>query len=711
MKRLAILTTLSLTLIAIVWWTQRAPQPGLIVLISIDTLRADRLPIYGYRAGRTPALDGLATEAVVFDRAYAHAPQTLPSHTSMLTGQLPFEHGVRDNLGFTLGAGATTVQSLLSSAGYRTAAFVSSFVLRPDTGLAQGFDTYDATLPPSATDRSPGQVQRGGMQTFEAADRWLTALDRDQAFLFFHIYEPHKPYTPPPTITGLTDPYDGEVAYADQIVGRLLDRLRALGRYDDALIVVTADHGEGLGDHGEEEHGLFLYDEVMRVPLIVKLPGQEHGGRRSNVPVQHIDLMPTLLAAHGVATPAGRLGRDLGPVLRGEGSIASTGIYAEALYARYHFGWSELLSLTDERYRYIDAPREELYDLERDPRERTNVAGDRAQIALAMRAGLQTLTRDRALEAPAAVSDADRQRLAALGYVGTQTTTTARDGAALPDPKDKAHILRLYREAVDHLSASRLADGARVLDVILKEDPGMTDVWSQYATTLVRMGQLERAYAAWREVVERKPDEPSGLLGAAAVLVSLQRYDTARTYAELAITRAPEAAHQALANIALQQGKNEQALAEAAAAEKADPTLPMTLMVRGLIAYNDGRYADAVPLLQQARERFATRPLQPADLHFFIGDALARLERYGEAEPLLREELRLYPHSIRASTGLAMLMAATGRPAEADRALTDLMRAVPAPQTFETAANLYTMFGLTERAAAVRRAMATQFGR
>lgn len=711
MKRVALFTTLALALVAGWWWITRTPQSGLIVIISIDTLRADRLPIYGYARGRTPALDALANDAVVFDRAYAHAPQTLPSHTSMLTGQLPFEHAVRDNLGFTLASGAVTMPGLLSQAGYATAAFVSSFVLRPDTGLSQGFNTYDATLPASATDRSPGQVQRPGLQTFDAADRWLSTLQGDRAFVFFHIYEPHKPYAPPPPFDTLDHPYDGEVAQADHVVGRLLDRLKALDRYDDALIVVTADHGEGLGDHGEEEHGLFLYDEVMRVPLIVKLPGQAHAGRRATVPVQHIDLMPTILAAAGIAAPQGLRGRDLAPVLRNTGSVAPAGIYAEALYARYHFGWSELLSLTDERYRFIEAPRVELYDLERDPGERSNVAGERAQITAAMRAGLAALTTDRALDQPTAVSDADRQRLAALGYVGTQSGTNNRTGSTLPDPKDKAHILRMYREAVDHLSAVRLPEGARLLETILKEDPGMTDVWSQYATTLVRMGQLEAAYGAWREVVQRKPDEPSGLLGAASVLVSLQRYDTARTYAELAITRAPDAAHQALANIALQQGDNDRALAEAAAAEKADPSLPMTLMVRGLVAYNAGRYAEAVPLLQQARERFAARPLQPADLHFFIGDALARLERYQDAEPMLREELRLYPHSIRAHTGLAMLMAATGRTLDADRVLVNLLRLVPAPQTYDTAADLYAMFGLADRASAVRTDKRTRFGR
>jgi len=611
---------------------------------------------------------------------------------------------LRDNLGFTLRDDVVSLPELLSQAGYQTGGFVSSFVLRAETGIAQGFATYDAQFSAAASDRSPGQVQRPGLQTLEATDRWLDTLLGPRAFAFFHIYEPHKPYAPPAAYQGLADPYDGEVAYSDEIVGRLLASLKRRGLYDHATIVITADHGEGLGDHGEEEHGLFLYDEVMRVPLLVKLPGAQAGGSRRAEPVQHIDLMPTITAIAKVETPSGLRGRNLMPLLEGTGTIAPQGIYAEALYARYHFGWSELTSLTDERYKFIQAPREELYDLEQDPDERTNLIADRSPAAAALRTALASLVANRTIDAPSAVSDADRQRLAALGYVGTQTTAPASSTNALPDPKDKAHVLQMYREAVDHLSALRFVEGADGLAAILTQDPNMTDVWSQYATTLVRLGRLPEAYRAWREVVTRKPDEPSGLLGAASVLVSLNQLEDARTYAELAIPRAPAAAHQALANIALTQGRDDEAVRQAGLAEQADPTLPLTLMVQGLLQYNRGDYGAAVPLLQQARTRFAQRPIQASDLHFFLGDALARLERYSEAEPILREEIRLYPHNIRARTGLAMLLAATGRVADADRAIIELLQVAPSPETYKTAADLYTMFGMPERAAAVRAA-------
>ncbi len=697
-KVLAGAAVLALGVAAVSWWPRpSAAADGPIILISIDTLRADRLPIYGYTAGRTPALDQFAREAVIFDRAYAHAPQTLPSHASMFTGRLPFEHAVRDNLGFTLAGDAQTMPELLAGIGYTTAGFVSSFVLRAETGIGQGFAVWDAQFPAAASDRSPGQVQRPGLQTLEAFDRWLNTATNRRSLVFFHIYEPHKPYAPPAEFQTGADAYDGEVALSDAIVGRLFDRLKARDWYDDATIIVTADHGEGLGDHGEEEHGLFIYDEVVRVPLLVKAPGGARGGTRVSAPVQHIDLLPTVLARAGVVAPAGLRGRDLTPLLTGTGAIEPQGIYAEALYARYHFGWSELTSLTDERYRFIKAPREELYDLERDPDERANIVDERAPAAAALRTALAALTADRPIDAPSAVSDADRQRLAALGYVGAATASPTAAGATLPDPKDKAHILAMYREAVDALSAQRWDDGAQRLAAILKEDPGMTDVWSQYATTLVRLGDLRGAYTAWREVVSRKPDEPSGLLGAASVLAALERHDEARTYAELAITRAPAAAHQALASLAVSQGRADDARRHADLAEQADASLPMRSMIEGLLRYHAGDYAGAVPHLEQARLRFAQRPIQAADLHYFLGDALARLERYHEAEPMLREEIRLYPQNVRAYAGLAMLQAATGRLPDAQRTIEAMTRTSPSPATAQMAADLRRMFGLSRR--------------
>ena len=694
-----------------VWWKHAASRgPHAFILISIDTLRADRLPAYGYAAGQTPRLTAFARESILFERAFAHAPQTLPSHASMFTGQLPFEHKVRDNLGFTLAPGAATMASMFQAGGFATGGFVSAYVLRPQTGVSQGFQKYDATLPPSAADRSPAEILRAGLDTLAATATWLRTVPDDRVFLFFHIYEPHAPYVPPAQFTQ-PDKYDGEVAFSDDIVGRLFDALRERGWYDSATIVVTSDHGEGLGDHQEREHGLFLYNETIRVPLLVRLPGARYGGTRSAEPVQHIDLLPTLAALAGLPPPAHLRGRNLEPLFGSRGTIPAQGLYAEAMYPRYHFGWSDLALLTDGRYKFIKAPRPELYDLDRDPGERTNIIGDRGNAAAALQSGLASILSTRGVDAPSSVSAEDRSRLAALGYVGGQAPRLTGPSESLPDPKDKVGVLLMYREAVTLVGSGNVDEGLALLRKVLADSPDMIDVWLHAAGANVRLGRLADAYQAYREVIRRKPDESGALLGASAVLVAMNRSAEAKTYAELAIPHAPAAAHQALAILAVTERRAEDALEHADLAAKADPGLPLPAFVRGVLAHRAQRFSEAVPLLLQARDGYATRTSQPSDLNYFIGDSLARLERYRDAEPFFKEELRLYPQNVKAAAGLAMLYQVTGRPKDADGMIQAMLRTSPNPEAYARAAELYQMFGQPGRAAAVRAQARERFGR
>ena len=244
-----------------------APVNGPIVVISIDTLRADHLPVYGYRKGHTPAIDELARDGVVFERAYSHSPQTLPAHASLLSGRLPFETGVRDNLGFVIKGTERLLPQLLRERGYATGGIVSAYVLRKETGISQGFDFFDGEMPPGSPERLVGQVKRDGSESEAIAEHWLDSLGSSRAFLFLHLYEPHKPYTPAVRFAELA-PYDAQIAYADEIVGRLVRYLKTHQLYDRSTIVLLSDHGEGLGDHGEQEHGLFVYEEAVHVPLI-----------------------------------------------------------------------------------------------------------------------------------------------------------------------------------------------------------------------------------------------------------------------------------------------------------------------------------------------------------------------------------------------------------------------------------------------------------
>ena len=442
------------------WGHSGRPAEMPIILISIDTLRADHLPIYGYRSVRTPTIDALAADGIVFENAYAHSPQTLPSHVSILSGRLPFQHGVRDNVGFAVKPDERLLPAMIRDAGYVSGGFASAYVLREETGIGKSFDHFDARMPPSSPEVAIGQLQREGRETLAAAEQWLDTVRSPRFFLFFHIYEPHSPYTPPARF-GSYSPYDGEIAYADEIVGSLIASLKRRQLYDNALLVLLSDHGEGLGDHGEQEHGLFLYRDTIRVPLLIKLPGQRDAGRRVTVPVQHIDLVPTVLDRLKLAKPAALAGRSLVPLFDG-GTIPEQGVYAEALYSRYHFGWSELYSLTDAQYSFIRAPRDELYDVQKDPGQIDNLAPARDTTRVAMRGALDRLTAGASIDAPGDVSADARERLRALGYVGSAPSTST-SGENLADPKDKVQVLERYRAGIAQVQKGQFTDGSRHL--------------------------------------------------------------------------------------------------------------------------------------------------------------------------------------------------------------------------------------------------------
>jgi len=686
-----------------------APISGPIIVISVDTLRADHLPAYGYTKVKTPAIDALAADGVVFERAYSHAPQTLPAHASMLSGRLPFETGVRDNAGFTVKNGERLLPQMLRERGFTTGGVVSAYVLRKETGISQGFDFFDGEMPPGSPELSIGQVQRGGGESEQIAEHWLDSIGTSRAFLFLHLYEPHKPYAPPDRFAEYA-PYDGEIAYTDAIVGRLVGYLKSHQLYDRATIVFLSDHGEGLGDHGEQEHGLFVYDEAIHVPLIIKQESNAGAGRRVADLVQHIDLVPTILDLVKAPGSGNLRGRSLKPVLEATGRLQPPTVYSEALYARYHFGWSELTALTDERYRYIKAPHDELYDLERDPHERANIAEARPQPRQALRSALDRVAAGATIQAPSEVSADARDRLQALGYVGAQTDVSATPGEALPDPKDKREILERYRSAIDFAGQRKWPQAIGLLQRILREDPEMADVWSQLAVFATRLDRYDLAVDAYKHYIALKPRESTAYIGASAGLLKLRKFDEAREHANLAADvaadndrRSKASAHEMLAKIALARHDTETARQEATRAREADPTLPLPMYIEARLLYEQGKYADALPQFTQAiAELKKSGGLQRAEWHFYTGDTLGRLERYAEAEAEFIEELKYFPQNTRARGGLAMIYQAGGQPDAAVRVLGDLTRVTPTPESYALAARLYTMFGNRKQAEVVR---------
>jgi choline-sulfatase len=694
-----------------VWWLARAPAPpgGPIIVISIDTLRADHLPVYGYRQVRTPAIDALAADGIVFERAYSHAPQTLPAHVSILSGRLPFETGVRDNLGFAVKPGERLLPEMLRERGYATGGAVSAYVLRKETGIGRGFDFFDDEMASSSPEATLGEVQRDGGATEAVAERWLETRRSARVFLFLHLYEPHKPYTPPARFAEYA-PYDGEIAYSDEIVGRLIRYLRTHDLYDRSTIVLLSDHGEGLGDHGEQEHGLFVYEEAIHVPLIVKQAGQAGRGRRVPDLVQHIDVVPTLLDLVRAPIPGDLRGRSLKPLLAGTGRPAEQGLYAEALYGRYHFGWSELTALTDAHYRYIKAPREELYDLDRDPHELANIAGERLPVRQALRGALDRLAAGATFQEPGEVSAEARQRLQALGYVGSQAAAGNAPATGLPDPKDKRMILEGYRAAVDLAADRKWGQAISLLQRILVEDPGMGDVWAQLAVYAVREERYAEALDAYKHAVELRPSNPTNYLGAAAVLLVQGKLDDARDYAKLALQMAGDGERRArveaceqLARIALAAHDGEAARQAAVLAQQADPALPLPEYVAARLLYDQGHYADALPLFQRAVAGMRkSQSSEILELHFYAADTLARLERRAEAEQEFLEELKYFPQDTRARASLAILYQTSGRPDAAARTLDDMLRVAPTQPAYALAASVWTMFGDQRQAEAVR---------
>jgi tetratricopeptide (TPR) repeat protein len=719
-RLLASLAAVVLVVVALaLWWFVRPAggPPAPIILISVDTLRADHLPAYGYRKVKTPAIDALAADGVLFEHAVAHSPQTLPSHTAILTGQLPFETGVRDNVGFSLRDTQVTLPSLLRRQAYATGGVVSAFVLRKETGIDRGFDFFDSEMAPAAPDVPMGQVQRSGPESLAVAERWMATLASPRFFLFFHIYEPHTPYTPPERFKQYA-PYDGEIAFADEVVGQLIEWLKQRGWYDRAAIIFLSDHGEGLGDHGELEHGLFLYTETIHVPLIVKLPGGRSAGRRVSAPVQHIDLVPTVLDWLGVARPSSLKGRSLQPLLESGGGMGDTSVYSEAFYGRYHFGWSELYALTDARYRFIKAPRPELYDLQYDAGERQNLAADRPQAVVAARNALDHLLAGSSLQAPTQVSKEDLERLQALGYVGTQASVAPdRPGESLPDPKDKVRVLEKFREAIT-LSAARDYDrSVPLLHEVLADSPTMKDAWLQLGVELVRAARYEEARQAFTRLVEVDPADANSFVSVASVLFTLGRLDEAQSNAAMALRlaapadrRAKTSACEVLVKVAMSR-KNYAAAREAAGqSQTADPDFPLPAFVEGQILHDGQRFDEALPRLEEAVRRTQGHSFAIPDLYFYLGDTFANLGREEEAVSAFRAELRLFPLNTRARSSLATLYRAGGHNADAARELDTLLRLSPTREGYALVAKTWAVFGEPTRAGAVRAEAAKRFG-
>jgi arylsulfatase A-like enzyme/Tfp pilus assembly protein PilF len=677
------------------------PFPGVpIVVISIDTLRSDHLPAYGYKGVETPALDALRKDAVLFERAYSHTPLTLPSHVSVLTGELPGRHGVRDNLGYAFDpAKHPFLPLLLHQAGYATGAAVSAYVLRGETGLAQGFDAFDDGISLRPTE-ALGNSQRSGRESARAALAWLDKVQDKPFFLFLHLYEPHTPYTPPEPFASRyrAAPYDGEIAAADAIVGDFLAELKKRGLYDKAIVALLSDHGEGLGDHGEQEHGILLYREALQVPLLLKLPGGKLGGTSVANPAQLVDLAPTLLALAGQKVPPEMDGGSLLDLRRRDAPARA--LYAETWYPRLHFGWSELASMIQGSSHYIEGPQPELYDLAADPGETKSILTAERRTYAALRA--EVAKRKTPLAAPSQVDAETAAKLASLGYLAGGAAPAA---GPLPDPKTRVGSLADFTQAMTLFADQRYAEAVPLLRHTLAANPGMADAWEHLGRALQALGQREEALDAYKKAMESSGGVGHVAIATGWLLLDMGRLDEARRHAELALATDASPAHNLLGQIALAKKDYPTAEKEAQAALAAGGSRIGPLLTLAQTLKEEGKLDKALETTQKAVDEVAKMEGDPkySGLWFLHGDLLARAGRDAEAEQAFLHEINNFPANTAPYTRLAVLYTAQGRPQEAIAALRKMVESNDSPLAYAEAVRTLRTLGDPQGAAALLR--------
>lgn len=497
-----------LTLLGVTAGLCPAADPAPVILISIDTLRADHLSAYGYRRIHTAGIDSFGEHGTRFTNIEAQAPLTLPSHTSLFTSTYPFANQIEENAE-RVPAGVVTLASVLRSHGYRTAAFIGSVFLESEMGLDQGFDFYDSPFhfeafsPISGSmffggaGRNPYGVRdrRDGALVLSAARRWLAANRGAAVFVFAHLFDLHQPY--------IRAGYDAELAYTDRILGAFKQVLIQGGWWQRSLVVLLSDHGESLGEHGEDSHGYFIYESTLRVPLMLHWPdGAPNRPARVDRPGGLIDVAPTLLDFLHIAAPPSFAGRSLFD------AAGPRAVYSESLYAHDGFGWAPLRSLRQGAYKYIDAPGPELYNLAADPREQTNLYGKDPPRAQALKSELRKLLASHAAKppaSPASISPRTRALLASLGYLSGGPRPASAGPPA--DPKDRLPEYRLYEKAQAMLYGRRLEEAAVIFRQILERDPGNTLARRDLGGTYVEQHLYGKARECLEQVVTAAPDD------------------------------------------------------------------------------------------------------------------------------------------------------------------------------------------------------------
>lgn len=509
-----------------------------IILFTIDTLRADHLECYGYDKVKTPHINRLANEGILFEHNIVQVPLTLPSHSSILTGTYPLYHGVRDNGGFYLDESHHTLAESLKNKGYATGAFVAAFVLDSRWGLDQGFDYYYDNFDLTKYKKvSLDSVQRRGDEVLAEVYKWVENQAQQKFFAWIHLYDPHTPYDPPePYKTeyrgrqfGL---YDGEIAYVDQLMGEFRDFMEEKNLFEKTLIIFTGDHGESLGEHKESAHGFFIYDSDIRVPLIIRFPEGKYAGHVVSNQVKSIDIMPTVLHLLDEEIPESVQGKSLLSLIVEDEAQDERSAYSETYWPRYHYGWSELKSLRKGRYKFIDAPQPELYDILEDPGEVNNLVNKKASLGHEMKRDLLALIEEYAAEGiedvgPRKIDNDSLVKLQALGYVGSFLSKTKEKEGKLADPKDKIELYNEIKLSQFLVTEERMDEAEIKIKDVLAKDPSVLEARYILGNIYSKQNKYDEAIEEFRKALEVDPDYYTALFGMAVTYKKAEMFDEA----------------------------------------------------------------------------------------------------------------------------------------------------------------------------------------
>jgi arylsulfatase A-like enzyme/Tfp pilus assembly protein PilF len=624
--------------------TPKKPQlkPN-VILITLDTTRADRMGFLGSDRGLTPNLDTLAKQAAVFTRAYSQVPHTTASHATILTGTYPQFNHVND-FASPLAANLPYLPDVLHHQGYQAAAFVGSIVLDPGGGLAPGFDrsfdVYDAGF----HNRQPGEsryesVERRAGDVVAHAQEWLNHRRSKSRpfFLWVHVYDPHDPYdAPQPYKSRVSDPYDGEIAYTDAMVGKLFGALQSAGLYDGCLVAVVADHGEAFGEHGERSHGIFLYDETIHVPLVIKLPGNGAAATQQwiDTRVGLVDVAPTILEAAGMRVPEQIQGKSLlsliQPTKTGPPDVDRP-VYSENDYPNRAFDWSSLRALRVGKYLYVEAPKRELYDLNSDPSAGQNIAESASAIADTLSAQIETFRKGTAsgsATGPIKLDPKQAAKLSALGYVASDVRASPEGRIGGIDPKDRIGIANSFHEGLLDIEEGRFDDAVAHLERVVRSEPTSELAYHGLAAALIKLRQFEKALPVLQKAVELAPN--SGILQyrLGVVLYETGNLKDSVAHFELAVRAVPDwvDAHYSLATVYLRTERPDEALHEVDRALEVDPTYYRANLMRGILLVEDNPL-EALKSLQKA----AAEQPDASEPHQYMAQAYEQLGNASKA--------------------------------------------------------------------------------